>query len=133
MIAEPLHKIQRKPKQPFHWNNDCQLAFETLKHKLTTPPILAYPNFKEPFLVYTDASEVVVGGVLGQVQDGKEVVISHWSRQLTKAEKNYSTVEREALAAICTIKEFYAYLYGFSFKLISDHNPLTSLYSLSRM
>jgi len=43
----------------------------------TTLPILAYPNFKEPFLVYTDASEVAVGGVLGQIQDGKEVAISY--------------------------------------------------------
>ena len=130
LIAEPLHKILRKSKQPFQWNEACQHAFETLKQKLTTPPILTYPNFKEPFLVYTDASEVAVGGVLGQIQDGKEVVISYWSRQLTKAEKNYSTIEREALAAVCTIKEFYAYLYGFSFKLITDHNPLTSLQAL---
>ena len=89
LIAEPLHKSLRKSKQPFQWNEACQLAFETLKQKLTTPPILAYPNFKEPFLVFTDASEVAIGGVLGQIQNGNEVVISYWSRQLTKAEKHY--------------------------------------------
>ena len=80
LIAEPLHKIQRKSKQPFQWNEACQLAFEALKQKLTTPPILAYPNFKEPFLVFTDASDVAIGGVLGQIQNGKEVLISYWSR-----------------------------------------------------
>jgi len=46
--------------------------------------------------------------------------------QLTKAE-NYSTVEWEASVAVCTIKEFYAYLYGFPFELITDYNPSTSL------
>ena len=83
-----------------------------------------------PFIVYSDASDTAIGGLLGQVQNGKEVGISYWSRQLTKAERNYSTVECEALAAVSVIKEFYPYLYGFTFKLITDHNPLTSLQAL---
>ena len=52
------------------------------------------------------------------------IVISYWSRQLSKAEKNYSTI---ALGAVSSIREFYAYLYGFPFTLVTDHNPLTSL------
>ena len=64
------------------------------------------------------------------MQHGKGVVISYWSRQLTIAERNYSTIEREALAAVSIIKEFYPYLYGYTFKLITDHNPLTSLWAL---
>ena len=47
--------------------------------------------------------------------------------ELAKAERNYSTIERKALAAVAAIKEFYTYLYGFHFDLITDHNPLTSL------
>ena len=47
------------------------------------------------------------------------------NRQLDKAQKNYSTIEREALAAVAAIKEFLPYLYGFRFALITDHNPLT--------
>ena len=129
-IAEPLHKIQGKSKKSLQWDTSCQLAFDTLKQKLITPPILAYPDFSSPFLVYSDASNTAIGGVLGQIQHKKEVVISYWSRQLTKAEKNYSTIEREALAVVSTIKEFYPYVYGFSFKLITDHNPLISLRSL---
>ena len=129
-VAEPLHKIQRKSKQPFQWDATCQLAFDILKQKLITPPILAYPDFTLPFIVYSDASDTAIRGLLGQMQNGKEVVISYWSRQLTKAERNYSTIEREALAAVSIIKEFYPYLYGFTFKLITDHNPLTSLRAL---
>ena len=128
-IAEPLHKVQGKSKS-LQWNPSCQLAFDTLKHKLTTPSILAYPDFSSPFLVYSDASSTAIGGVLGQIQQNKEVVISYWSRQLTKAERNYSAIEREALAAVCTIKEIYPYVYGFPFKLVTDHNPLISLRSL---
>ena len=73
---------------------------------------------------------MAIGGVLGQIQHNKEVVISHWSRQLTKAERNYSAIEREALAAVSTIKEFYPYVHGFPFQLITDHNPLISLRTL---
>ena len=76
-------------------------------------------------MAYSDASSTAVGDVLGQLQHNKEAVISYWSRQLTKAERKYSAIKREALAAVSTIKEFlYPYVYGFSFKLITDHNPL---------
>jgi len=112
------------------WNVSCQLAFDTLQEKLITPPILACPDFSLPFQVYSDASNTAIGGVLGQLQHNKEVLISYWSRQLTKAERNYSAIEREALAAVSTIKEFYPYVYGFPFKLITDHNLLISLRSL---
>ena len=129
-ITELLHRMQRKGKQPFNWNTSCQEAFDTLKEKLIISPILSYPNFTLPFIVYSDTSDMAIGGIFGQVQNNQEVVVCYWSRQLTKAERNYSTVEREALAAVSTIKEFYPYLYGFQFKLITDHNPLTSLKAL---
>ena len=93
-------------------------------------PILAYPCFQQPFILATDASEFAVGGVLSQKINGVERVISYWSRQLNKAERNYSTVEREALAVVAAVKEFYPYLYGRTFTLFTDHNPLTSLQGL---
>ena len=114
-IAEPLYKLLRKPNNKFHWDPSCQLAFDRLKQMLTTPPILAYSDFKSPFILYTDALDTAIGGVLGQIHNDQEVVICYWSRQLTKSERKYSTVEREALAAVSAIKEFYPYLYGFQF------------------
>ena len=122
--------MQRKDKRPFQWDVTCQQAFDALKHKLTTSPILAYPNFTLLFIVYSDASDTAIGGILGQIQNNQEVVLCYWSRQQTKTERKYSTVEHEALAAVSIIKEFYPYLYGFQFKLITDHNPLTSLKAL---
>ena len=126
-IAEPLHRLLKKNSKSFHWTAECEASFNTLKSKLTTSPVLAYPRFTDPFIVSTDASDKAIGGVLSQVQNGHERVIAYWSRQLQKAERNYSTIEREALAVVGAVKEFYPYLYGFSFKLLTDHNPLTSL------
>ena len=53
-----------------------------------------------------------------------EKMIAYWSQQLHKAERQYSTVEKEALAAVSAVKEFNPYLYGFPFTLITDYNPL---------
>ena len=129
-IAEPLNRLLRKTSKTFTWTPECDTAFNALKAKLTSPPILTYPCFSDPFIVLTDASDKAIGGVLSQMRHNQEKVIAYWSRQLTKAERNYSTIEREALAAVGAIKEFYPYLYGFSFKLVTDHNPLTSLKGL---
>ena len=125
-MAGPLHKLLQKG-QEFLWNSEEQDAFDDLRRRLITPPILA---FTKEFIVHTDVSDSALGGVLSQVQDGHERVISYWSRQLHKAERNYSTIEREALAVVSAIKEFYPYLYGFEFTLVTDHNPLTSLKGL---
>ena len=128
-IAGPLHKLLTKENN-FQWDLKCQHAFEDLKHHLVSPPILAFPDFEQEFILHTDASDSAIGGVLSQNQEGKERVIAYWSRQLQKAERNYSTIEKEALAAVAATKEFYPYLYGFHFKLVTDHNPLTSLRGL---
>ena len=94
-----------------------------LKQKLTTPPILAYPQFNHPFIVATDASGTAIGAVLSQDVEGEEKVIAYWSRQLNKAERNYSTIESDVLAAVAAIKEFFPYLYCKHFMLLTDHNP----------
>ena len=73
---------------------------------------------------------LALGAVLSQEVEGVERVVAFWSRQLNKAERNYSTIEREALAVVAGIKEFFPYLYGRPFTVYTDHNPLTSLRGL---
>ena len=108
-IAEPLYKLLRKDNQ-FLLNADCEAAFATLKQALVSPPILAYPDFQQPFLLYINASDFAMGAVLAQVQTGKERVKCYWSRQLTKPECGYSTTEKKALAAVSAVKELYLYI-----------------------
>ena len=81
-IAEPLHKVLRGKPNHFTWDERCSEAFETLKTQLINPPILALPNFNKPIILYTDASDVALGGVLGQIQDGTKCVVAYWSHQL---------------------------------------------------
>ena len=101
-----------------------------LKSKLITSPNLGYPDFATPFVRYTDASDAAISAMLSQFQHNNQVTISFWNLQFTKAERNYFTIEWEALAVVGEVKEFYAYLYGFKLKLIKDHNPLVSLKDL---
>ena len=130
-IAEPLFKLVTKEGvKNLSWSSSCQSAFDDLNRRLISPPILAYPDFKKSFFVHTDASDFAIGAVLCQIQQGTERVIEYWSRKLQKAERNYSTTEKEALAAVAALKGFYPYVYGFPCKLITDHNPRMSLKGL---
>ncbi|MCG8034214.1 MAG: retroviral-like aspartic protease family protein, partial [Candidatus Thiodiazotropha taylori] len=78
-IARPLHKLTENGV-PFLWTPECQLSFETLKQKLTSSPILAYPINGTEYILDTDASNDSLGSVLSQVQNGQERVISYYSR-----------------------------------------------------
>ena len=87
-ISTPLYKLCKKGV-PFRWSSQCQVAFNRLKDALTSPPVLAYPDFNLPFTLYTDASSFDAGGVLSQVQSGKSRVICYISRSLNPAERSY--------------------------------------------
>ncbi|XP_070034460.1 uncharacterized mitochondrial protein AtMg00860-like [Nicotiana tomentosiformis] len=64
-VVNPLYKLLEKDAK-FHYNDDCMRVFELLKFKLTTTPIITAPNWNIPFDLICDASDVVVGAVLGQ-------------------------------------------------------------------
>ncbi len=128
-IASPLHRASEKGAQ-FKWTPDCQAAFDQLKHRLTSPPILAFPSFDRCFRVDTDASDNGTGAVLSQLHDGQERVIAYASRVLTKSEKKWPTSEKEALALVWATEQFRPYLYGRKFTLLSDHQPLQWLKGL---
>ena len=80
-----------KKNVPFVWTVACAEAFDKLKRALVSAPILAYPNFREPFLLFVDASSTGIGFTSAQIQNGKEVVIAYNGRGLNQAEQNYST------------------------------------------
>ena len=122
-IASPLHALT-KVGIPFDWTTECQMAFEMLKGLLTSPPILAYPDEKKPFILDTDASDVGIGAILSQVQGGQERVIAYASRSLAKAERGYCVTRKELLAVVYFVKFFKHYLYGTKFLLRTDHGSL---------
>jgi hypothetical protein len=128
-IAKALTKLTRKNVE-FIWEDEQELAFQTLKNHLTTYPILRHPDFERPFYLYTDASGTALGAVLQQIdEDGRDYVIAYASRSLTSAEQNYSTTEQECLAVVWAIEKFHHYLGYRKFFLITDHAALKWLQS----
>eukprot|EP00794_Sanderia_malayensis_P004444 gene4444-biopygen3615 len=98
-IVSPLNRLTHKDVT-FEWSPECAAAFQEIKHRLCSRPILAYPDFTQPFHLYTDASQFALGYILGQKIDGREFVVAFGGRELNQAEKNYSTTEHEALAVV---------------------------------
>jgi hypothetical protein len=92
---------------------------------------LAYPDFTAPFTFTKDVSRIAIAAVLSQVQNGVERPISYASRQLNKAEQNYSASELEMLAIIWSLNHFRRYLYVRHFTIRTDHAALTYLYKFS--
>ena len=100
-ICKPLHKLTEKD-QPSVWSPETQSVFDTTKTLLTTAPVLSYVDPKgNGFVLDTDASNVGLGSVLHQLQDGEEKVICYFSRCLTKAERN----NKERAFGCCRISE----------------------------
>ena len=91
---------------------------------LTTAPILAHPDFSQPLILDTDASDIAIGSVLSQKIDNKERVLAYASRTLSKAERKYCVTRKELLALVYFVKYFRHYLYGREFTVRTDHGSL---------
>lgn len=122
-VVKPLTALTQK-NQPFVWTPECETAFQTMKERLTTSPILAYPQIGVPFVLDTDASNYGIGAVLSQEKEGKEVVVAYASRTLSKVEQNYCVTRRELLAIVVFLKHFRHYLYGHDVLVRTDHGAL---------
>ena len=127
-IAKPLHELLKKDKE-FNWEETQQTSFETLKERLCAHPILLFPDFDKPFTLTTDASDTAIGAVLSQEKENFDHPVSYLSRSLNKAERNYSTTEKECLAVLYALNQFRPYLLGRKFTLIADHEPLNWMHS----
>jgi len=123
-IAKLLTGLTRKERQ-FTWGPEQQQAFQSMKDRLCTTPVLAYPNFELRFILTTDASKVAIAVILSQVQDRKERPIAYASRQLNTAEQNYTVSEKEMLSLVWATRYYRCYLYGKRFLVRTDHATLT--------
>ncbi|KAL7868508.1 hypothetical protein SRHO_G00098920 [Serrasalmus rhombeus] len=125
-----------KPKEPFgsRWTESCKEAFDTIINKLTSAPVLAYANPKLPYILHTDASTTGLGAALYQEQDGQIRAIAFASRGLSCSESRYPAHKLEFLALKWAVTEkFSDYLYGNSFTVITDSNPLTYILTSAKL
>lgn len=124
----PLYALLKKDAE-FIWSAACQKAYEIMKSEICSDRILVHFNQKLPIILTTDASNTAVAGVLShKYEDGSNRPIAYVSRALNNAEKNYSTIEKEALAIVYSVTKLKQYLLGTHFTLLTDHRPLLALF-----
>ncbi|GKD63120.1 putative reverse transcriptase domain-containing protein [Tanacetum coccineum] len=119
LISKLLTKLNQKNKK-YEWGKEEEEAFQTLKQKLCSAPILALPEGTEDFMVYYDASLKGYGAVLMQ----REKVIAYASRQLKVHEENYTTRDLELGAVVFALRLWRHYLYGMKCVVFTDHKSL---------
>lgn len=130
IVAAPITNLFRKPVK-FKWTQECQNTFQKLKGILSTSPVLASPQFDNPFIMHIDASDLRAGAVLSQVgPDGLEHHVYYFSLKFDKAQTSYSVVEKKVLCLILAVKKFETYLSGNQVVIYTDHNPLTFINSM---
>ena len=116
------------------WSSECEDAFKSIIHKLTSAPVLGFADLFSPFLVHTDASNIGLGACLYQVQNGVTRVIAYASRGLSKSEQNYPAHKKEFLALKWAVTDkFHDYLYGGKFTVVTDNNPLTYVMTSAKL
>ena len=137
IIAVPLYKLMKKGVK-FVWGPDQDAAFETLKHRFITAPVLAYPIDDARFILDTDASNDGMGAVLSQMQkdengDLVERPIAYSSKKFSDTEKHYCARRRELLAIVYHVKHYDAYLRGQNFTIRTDHASLRYIKTIKEL
>ena len=125
-ILEPLHELLRD-KQTWKWGPEQENAFQASKDLLTSDKVLVHYDPDKDLTLACDASPYGIGAVLSHTSQ-EEKPIAFASRSLSAAERNYSQLEKEALAVIYGVKKFYQYLWGRKFNILTDHKPLVGLF-----
>lgn len=125
-IVKPLCSLLVKDT-PFNFSNDYLQAFELLKKKLSSTPIICAPDWALPFELMCDASDYAIGAVLGQRKNKVLPVIYYASHTLTNAQLNYATTEKELLALVFAFDKFRSYLIGSKVIIYTDHSALKYL------
>ena len=128
-VLAPLYELLRHD-HPWKWNKEQEEAFQASKELLISSQLLVHFNPERKVMLACDASAYGVGAVLAyQLPNGSEKPVAYASCSLSGAERNYSQLEREGLTCVFGVQKFHAYLFGYPFKLVNDHEPLRSLLS----
>ncbi|XP_021769889.1 uncharacterized protein LOC110734151 [Chenopodium quinoa] len=125
-LANAMCKLLQKDVK-FHFDDDCKKAFDELKAKLISAPIIQAPDWSRPFEIMCDASDYAVGAVLGQKVGRASHVIYYASMTLNSAQRNYTTTEKELLAVVFALEKFRSYLLGTKVIVFTDHAALRHL------
>ena len=123
-LAGPLTRLTRKTEK-FTWTDKCEESFQELKKRLVSAPVLALPDGRGNFVIYSDASHKGLGCVL--MQHGK--VIAYASRQLKEYEVRYPTHHLELAAIVFALKMWRHYLYGEKCEIYTDHKSLKYIFT----
>lgn len=121
-VAAPLTDMLRKDRA-WLWDERSRRAFENLKQAISREPVLALPDFGQPFEVHTDASDFAIGGVLMQARHP----IAFESRKLSETERRYTVQEKEMTAVVHCLRVWRHYLLGAHFLVLTD-NVATSFF-----
>ena len=119
-----MTRLTRKEVK-FDWDDRCEEAFQELKRRLTSAPILIVSDRGQGYIVYCDASRVGLGCVL--MQSGR--VVAYGSRQLKNHEQNYPTHDMELAAIVFALKIWRHCLYGEQFEVYSDRKSLKYIFT----
>ena len=122
-LAEPLYALLRKQVR-FIWTDEQTKAVNSLKSKLSSAPIVKFPNYELSFHLHTDASKTGIGAVLMQEYNGILHPVAYISKTLNKAQRSYSTTKREALALVYALEQFRHIILMFNITVYTDHKPL---------
>ena len=122
-LAQALTQLTKK-REKFVWGPTQETAFSNLKSALTTAPVLAYSSQDDLIVLDCDASALLCGAVLQQIQNGVERVIAYFIYSFDNSEQNYCVTRKELLAIIKALKQFHHYLYERRFQIRSDHAAL---------
>ncbi|GAB9477812.1 hypothetical protein Gpo141_00014967, partial [Globisporangium polare] len=124
-VIHPLSQMLKKDAT-WEWRQEHQDAFDEIKTRLSTAPVLAMADHAKAFHVVCDASDFAIGCALMQHDaDGRERVVSYQSRQLKQAERNYPVHDKELLAMRYALVKFRVYLLGEqTFVIYTDHASL---------